>query len=148
LSHSLTLYTIGFTQKSAEEFFGLLGSAGVRRVIDVRLKNVSQLTGFTKKGDLEYFLRAIGNIEYEHRPDLAPSPEIFDYIKKQKGTWRVYETRFLRLLAEREIEKHLAPDMLDRACLLCTEPTADHCHRRLVAEYLQEKWGGMEIVHL
>lgn len=142
------LFTIGFTKKSAERFFTTLLDAGVRRVVDVRLNNVSQLAGFTKRADLEYFLKAIGDIEYAHLPDLAPTQEILDAYKKRGGDWGIYEEEFLRLMADRRIEERVAPALLDGGCLLCSEPGPERCHRRLVAEYLREKWGTVEIRHL
>ena len=144
----IRLFTMGFTRKGAREFFTTLGDAGVRRVVDVRLNNVSQLAGFTKRRDLEFFLGRIGGIGYLHLPELAPTPDILDAYKKRGGDWGVYEDRFLRLLAERRVEAHLAPDLLDGGCLLCSEPTPERCHRRLVAEYLRDRWGRVEIVHL
>jgi uncharacterized protein (DUF488 family) len=142
------LFTIGFTRKTARDFFTALREAGVRRVVDVRLSNASQLAGFTKKGDLAYFLREIGGIDYVHRPELAPTKEILDGYKKKNLTWPEYEERFARLVAERQVETLLVPGDLDHACLLCSEPKADKCHRRLVAEYLRGKWGNVEIRHL
>lgn len=147
-SDALTLYTIGFTHKHADEFFPLLQSAGVRRVLDIRLHNTSQLAGFTKRDDLQYFLRAIANIDYVHLPQLAPSVDIFTAYKKRKGAWSVYEEQFLRLMAERRVAESVPRDLIDGGCLLCSEVKAEHCHRRLVAEYLQSKWGNLEIVHL
>ena len=143
-----TLFTIGFTQKSAEQFFTRLVEAKVERVLDIRLNNVSQLAGFSKKDDLRYFLRAIGNIGYLHLPEMAPTQEILDEFKKNRGDWRVYEQKFLRLIRERRIEEALPPSMADRGCLLCSEATPEHCHRRLVADYLKQHWGNVEIVHL
>jgi Domain of unknown function DUF488 len=142
------LFTIGFTKKDARQFFTTLVDAGVRRVVDVRLNNVSQLAGFTKRADLQYFLRAIGDIDYVHLLDLAPTPELFDAYKRQGGSWQDYEESFLRLMAERRIEERVPPDLLDGGCLLCSEPTPEHCHRRLVADYLAEKWGAVTIDHL
>lgn len=142
----IRVFTIGFTRKSAERFFAALLDAGVRRVVDVRLNNVSQLAGFTKRADLAYFLRAIGGIEYVHLPDLAPTQELLDAYKKRGGDWG-YEERFLALLAERRVAERVPPALLDGGCLLCSEPEPDHCHRRLVAEYLAEQWG-VEIRHL
>jgi len=144
----MKLFTIGFTKKSAEVFFTTLASAGVKRLLDVRLNNVSQLAGFTKKEDLRYFTKAICNIDYQHEPDLAPTKEILDAFKKKKGAWETYEPKFIELMRSRKIEKKLDPAQLDGACLLCSEETADHCHRRLVAEYLQKKWPNVEIHHL
>ena len=142
------IYTIGFTKKSARDFFDLLRRAGVRRVVDIRLNNESQLAGFTKKEDLGYFLKAIADIEYVHRPDLAPTKEILDGYKKKRLNWADYERRFLDLMKERKAENLISQTDLDKACLLCSEPKAEKCHRRLVAEYLQSKWGNVKIHHL
>jgi uncharacterized protein (DUF488 family) len=144
----IRLFTIGFTKKTAEHFFTMLQRAGVARVLDVRLNNTSQLAGFAKRDDLAYFLRAAVGIGYEHLPDLAPTAEILDAYKKEKGDWSVYETKFLALLRQRRVEETMQQDLFDYGCLLCSEDQPDHCHRRLVAEYLAEKWGGVEIVHL
>jgi len=144
----MKLFTIGFTKKSAEVFFGRIADAGVKRLADVRLNNVSQLAGFAKKDDLRYFLRAICGIPYEHFPELAPTQEMLDAFKKQKGNWDLYERRFLELMRERRIEEGAGRKLLDGDCLLCSEETPEHCHRRLVAEYLREKWGGVEIMHI
>lgn len=144
----LRLFTIGFTQKSARQFFTTLIDAGVRRVIDVRLNNVSQLAAFTKRADLEYFLRVIGDMDYLHLPIFAPTQDILDAYKKQKGDWSIYEQQFLPLMAQRQVEDHISRATLRDACLLCSEPTPEHCHRRLVAEYLSGKIGGIEICHL
>ena len=142
------LFTIGFTKKTAREFFTLLCEAGVRRVVDIRLNNASQLAGFTKKDDLEFFLREIGGIDYVHRPDLAPTEEILAGYKKKVIGWPEYERQFNALLVERHIETLVSPQEMDMACLLCSEPTAAQCHRRLVAEYIQHIWPGVIITHL
>lgn len=144
----LRLYTIGFTKKSAEAFFGLLSKAGVRKVIDIRLNNSSQLAGFAKRDDLRFFLKAICGIDYVHMPELAPTAEILDEYRKNGGEWDTYEERFAELMSGRQIEKLLSKEEADRACLLCSEAPPEHCHRRLVAEYLRKKWGDLEIVHL
>lgn len=144
----MKIYTIGFTKTSAELFFTRLQKAGVKKVLDVRLNNVSQLAGFAKKNDLRYFLKAICGIEYAHRPELAPTQEILDAYKKEGGQWADYEKRFLELMASRRIEQTVPRDAVDGACLLCSEDKPHHCHRRLVAEYLKDKWGDLEIAHL
>lgn len=141
--------TIGFTQTTAEAFFERLRNAGVKRVFDVRLHNTSQLAGFAKAGDLAYLLRAIGNIEYVHQPLLAPTDAMLKAYKKEKGDWGEYEKKFLQLMSERRIEQRLRPETFDGACLLCSEPTPHHCHRRLVCEYLNGKWdGSLSVRHL
>jgi uncharacterized protein (DUF488 family) len=120
----------------------------VRRLIDVRLNNVSQLAGFTKRDDLCYFTRSICNIDYLHMPDLAPSADILNAYKKHKGAWELYERQFLDLMRMRHIEEITSPELLDGGCLLCSEEKPHHCHRRLVAEYLQEHWSNVEIEHI
>lgn len=142
------LYTIGFTRKTAEEFFTKLRDAGVKRVVDVRLNNTSQLAGFSKRDDLIFFLREIVGIDYVHVPDLAPTQEILDAFKKHKGSWTVYEQEFLALMEKRRIDETLAHEIADQGCLLCSEHKPHHCHRRLVAEYLERKWGAVETTHL
>lgn len=142
------LFTIGFTEKSAESFFGSLKRAGVTRLVDVRLNNVSQLAGFSKKRDLEFFARELCGIPYVHLPILAPTQAMLDDYKKQKGSWDEYAVRFLRLIRERRVEETMARETLAGGCLLCSEATAEHCHRRLVAEYLRNHWGGIQVVHL
>jgi uncharacterized protein (DUF488 family) len=144
----MKLFTIGFTKKSAEAFFTKLQRAGVRRLVDVRLNNVSQLAGFTKKDDLRYFVKEICHVDYVHLPALAPTKDILDAYKKNKGDWGVYEQQFLDLMRKRRIEDTIPRESLDGGCLLCSEDKPHHCHRRLVAEYLKEKWGGVEIEHL
>ncbi|MEJ2169158.1 MAG: DUF488 domain-containing protein [Desulfobacterales bacterium] len=144
----MKLYTIGFTKKSAEKFFSMLNDAGVQRVVDIRLNNTSQLAGFAKKEDLVYFLKKIGDIDYTHRPELAPTQDIMDAFKKIKGSWEIYEMLFRALLTQRAVEDTIPRKMLDGACLLCSEEKPQECHRRLVAEYFREKWPEIEIVHL
>jgi uncharacterized protein (DUF488 family) len=116
----------------------------------VRLNNVSQLAGFTKRDDLPFFLGELCNgAEYVHEKLLAPTRELLDAYKKQKGSWADYEQAFLALMAERQIETAIDKSVFDRpTVLLCSEPTAEHCHRRLVAEYLSERWGDCRIIHL
>lgn len=144
----MKIFTIGFTNKKAEEFFEKLRIAGVKRVVDVRLNNISQLAGFSKKDDLRYFLRAIADIDYVHLPELAPTKEMLEAYKKFKGDWSVYENEFLELMERRRIEKTLAMDVIDNGCLLCSEDKPHHCHRRLVAEYLQSRWPQVAVRHL
>ena len=143
------IYTIGFTKKSLREFIEVLRAAGVRRVVDVRLRNTSQLAGWSKQPNFGYLLEEGFGIAYEHRPEFAPSPEILDAYKKEGGDWASYEVRFNRLLDERKPNEQ-AHELLakEAICLLCAEPTAEHCHRRLVAEYLRKLAPKIEIKHL
>jgi len=143
----MNIYTIGFTRKSAETFFARLKRAGVERIVDVRLSNVSQLAGFAKRDDLRYFARAICGADYVHALDLAPTRDMLDEYRGG-GDWAAYERRFRALLATRRVERSLAPALLDRACLLCSEDHPRHCHRRVVADYLNEQWGDVTIEHL
>ena len=145
----MKILTIGFTRKPAETFFTRLKDAGAKRLIDVRLNNVSQLAGVTKKDDLRYFTKAICNIDYLHLLELAPTAEILDPYKKAKnGDWALYERQFLGLMRSRQIESTMSREMLDGGCLLCSEEKPHHCHRRLVAEYLKEHWPDVEIEHI
>ena len=145
----MEVFTIGFTQTTAADFFGRLKRYGIRRLVDVRLNNISQLAAFAKRDDLAYFLRELCGAEYLHEIRLAPTQEMLDAYKKQKGSWDVYAALFLDLIKERRIETELNPDLFDvPTALLCSEPTADHCHRRLVLEYLQGKWSDVKAVHL
>jgi uncharacterized protein (DUF488 family) len=144
----MRICTIGFTHKNAEDFFTRLKKSGVKRVVDVRLNNVSQLAGFSKRDDLKYFLKSILGIDYVHLPILAPTQDILDEYKKNKGDWKVYEDKFLRLIHARHIEKEVPREVIEEGCLLCSEDKPHHCHRRLVAEYLRESWGDMRIEHL
>jgi uncharacterized protein (DUF488 family) len=144
----IQLFTIGFVKTTAEQFFTLLRQAGVKRIVDVRLNNTSQLAGFSKKEDLRFFLREVAGIEYAHLPELAPTQGILDAFKKRKGSWAVYEQEFNALMAKRGIEKTIPRDVVNLGCLLCSEKKPHHCHRRLVAEYLQKCWGDVATRHL
>ena len=144
----MRVYTIGFTKKSASEFFGLLRDSGAERLVDVRLNNVSQLAGFAKRSDLEYFAREICQMEYVHLPELAPTKEMLDGYRKEHRDWDLYERQFLDLMSQRGVENMEMRETVSNACLLCSEDKPHHCHRRLVAEYLQGHWGDVEIVHL
>ena len=144
----MRLYTIGFTRKSAERFFGLLRQAGVRRVIDVRLQNESQLAGFAKKADLPWLLRELAGIEYSHLRVLSPTKDLLDRRLRSGLPWPEYEREFVALLRERKVEREVGKEVLADACLLCAEDSPDECHRRLVAEYLARHLGSIEIVHL
>ena len=145
----INVYTIGFAQTPAEEFFTKLLSAGVRKVIDVRLNNTSQLSGFSKKDDLKFFLGRIAQIEYEHLLVLAPTVEMFTEFKNKKDSWEVYQRKFLDLLQDRRIHEVLGPSQFENGCLLCSEREPHFCHRRLVVEYLNRHWNGeLSVTHL
>ena len=142
----MKLFTIGFTKKPAKVFFSLIKESGAARLIDVRLNNTSQLAGFAKRDDLQYFLQTICGITYHHLPQFAPTKELLKDFRRTKS-WDQYEKDFLALMSERQTEK-TDPTLLDNACLLCSEPTPEHCHRRLVAEYLKTTWPDLDIIHL
>jgi uncharacterized protein (DUF488 family) len=145
----MNLYTIGFTQTSAENFFRRLAAAGVKRLIDVRLNNTSQLAGFAKAKDLEFFVKAIVRAEYVHQPLLAPTQAMLDSYRKRGGGWDEYERRFLDLMVQRKIDERLDPALFEDGCLLCSEAKPHHCHRRLVAEFLKQRWQQpIDIKHL
>ena len=144
----MKLFTIGFTKKKAERFFGLLSASGAKRIVDVRLHNVSQLAGFAKRDDLRYFLSEICGMGYVHLPELAPTKEILDDYRKRNGDWQAYEVQFLDLMRQRQIAQSVDQDIVSDSCLLCSEDRPHRCHRRLVAEYLDDQWGGVEIIHL
>ena len=148
MSEEFTIYTMGFTKKSAEKFFLAIREAGIKTLIDVRLNNVSQLAGFSKRDDLRFFLKEIAQVEYAHLTDLAPTQEMLDAYKKSKGEWSEYEKRFLDLMRLRRIEDSFPRALAADCCLLCSEDKPIHCHRRLVAEYLREQWRTVRIHHL
>jgi len=145
----MEIFTIGFTKKRAIDFFGLLKKYGIKRLIDIRLHNSSQLAGFTRHEDLKFFLKEICGADYIHEPLLAPTEEM---LKKYKNdnSWAEYEQEFADLLSQRKIEEKLRKDLFDiPTVLLCSEPTPEHCHRRLVADYLKDKWDDeIKITHL
>jgi uncharacterized protein (DUF488 family) len=141
------IFTIGFTRTTAKNFFDRIKKSGAKRLVDVRLNNVSQLAGFAKRDDLRYFAREICNIDYVHDPKLAPTQPMLDAYKKHGSEWASYERQFLDLLRSRHIEE-IDRGLIDGGCLLCSEDKPHHCHRRLVAEYLRDRWGHVEIIHL
>lgn len=144
----MNLYTIGFTEKTAEEFFEQLKKNRIKRIIDIRLNNNSQLAGFTKQRDLEYFLKAISNIEYIYMPVFAPTKELLDSYRKKKTNWQEYENAYLNLLKHREVLKDINFSLFIDACLLCSEASANKCHRRLLAEYLSENNEEIKVIHI
>lgn len=145
----MEIYSIGFTQKNASQFFGTLKAHGIERLLDVRLNNTSQLAGFAKQSDLPYFLKEICGAEYEHEPLLAPTQDILDAFKQNKVDWTVYTEAYLGLIRARKVESALSKQSFEkRTVLLCSEATAEHCHRRLALEYLQSHWGDITICHL
>jgi uncharacterized protein (DUF488 family) len=142
-------YSIGFTKKTAEDFFGALRRAEIRRLLDVRLHNASQLAGFTKYADLPFFLRELCGAEYLHEPLLSPTPDLLEGYRKKRVSWQEYEPRFRSLLIDRAVETKIDRNFFQiPTVLLCSEATATRCHRRLVLEYLRERWGDLEIIHL
>jgi uncharacterized protein (DUF488 family) len=144
------IFSIGFTQTSAKRFFKSIESAGIRKLIDVRLNNTSQLAGFTRRDDLQYFLKELIDVEYVHVPDLAPTAELLKSYRSGNISWDRYAIEFRNLLSARKIEDMLTPDFFaGPSVLLCSEATPEHCHRRLVIEYLNDKWAGViSAIHL
>lgn len=145
----MSIYTIGFTKKNAETFFGFLQSAKIKTLIDVRLNNVSQLAGFAKRDDLKFFLRELCSAEYIHAPDLAPTKDILNAYKKGDMSWDIYEDKFLNLMSQRNVERLVKRELLDEGCLLCSEHEPHLCHRRLVVDYLNKTTDlNLEVKHL
>jgi len=142
------VFTIGYADKNARKFFTILKEAGIKKVIDVRLYNTSQLAGFTKKQDIGYFLQSIVGAEYVHMPIMAPTKQLLNDYKKGLINWQQYETQFKAIIAQRQIQKHIILQDMDMSCFLCSEAKPDNCHRRLVAEYLAEHWQNISIQHL
>ncbi len=143
----MNLYTIGFSQKSAEEFFNALKNNNVVRLIDIRLNNKSQLAGFANIKHLPYFLK-LHNIEYLYRPDLAPTKTLLDGYKKKLISWNEYEEQYINILIERKIIDKIDWSVFENAVLLCSEPSAEKCHRRLLAEYLAKNNREIKIKHI
>lgn len=144
----IKLFTMGYAGKNAREFFTILKQARIRKLIDVRLYNTSQLAGFTKRGDIEYLLQAIVGAEYSHIPIMAPTKQLLNDYKKGRINWQQYEKQFKSIITQRQIEKHLMLQDMDMSCFLCSEAKADNCHRRLVAEYLAGHWKNASIHNL
>ena len=146
----MTIYTIGFTQKTAEHFFQLLKEHQVQLLVDIRLNNKSQLAGFTKGEDLRYFLKEICGCGYIHCEEYVPTKEILDDYKKKRIDWDGYVSRFLPLMARRGAAKKFPERFTgyERVCLLCSEPTPEYCHRRLLAELIQEQAPDILVTHL
>lgn len=145
----MNIYTIGFTQKTAEEFFRNLKENNIDVLVDIRLRPKGQLSGFAKQEDLEFFLKELINSRYVHIPELAPTKEILNKYRKDKN-WSNYERRFIHLLRERNIIEKLDKSLFEKnnCCLLCSEPTPEKCHRRLVGEFLADHWEDVNIIHL
>lgn len=144
----MKIFTIGFTRKTAEQFFGLLDRPDLKRVLDIRLNNISQLAGFTRSADLRFFLRRLIGKDYLHLPQLAPNADMLKSYRDGKGNWVAYERDFLALMRERRVEETVPAELLDGGCLLCSEATPEKCHRRLVAEYLAQRRQDLIIEHL
>ena len=142
-------FTIGFTKKPAEKFFGLISRHSVQRILDVRLNNRSQLAGFAKYRDLKYFLKEICGTDFVYLPELAPTDDILKAYKANAMSWDQYESRFLDLMDYRSIDQKLDPELFDQGCLLCSEDKPHQCHRRLVVEFLNDRWSGdLSVKHL
>jgi len=145
------LYTIGFTKKSAQKFFELLEKSGVNTIIDIRLNNTSQLSGFAKYPDIKYFLKKLQNIDYIHDLNFSPTEDILKNYKNKLYTWNDYVKYFDKLMNEREIEKYIVEKYSDclgkNYCLLCSEDSSENCHRSLISKKFNKIFG-IEIEHL
>jgi uncharacterized protein (DUF488 family) len=144
----MKLFTIGFTKKDAKTFFDLLINNHVKTVIDIRLNNHSQLAGFTKGNDLAYFLKAIAGIDYYYFIQAAPEKSLLKKWQNGEIIWQEYESTYKEMLEKRKVIEKIDSKILKNGCLLCSEPTAERCHRRLLGEYLMEKIQGLEIEHI
>ncbi|MDD3436718.1 MAG: DUF488 domain-containing protein [Candidatus Gastranaerophilales bacterium] len=147
----MNIFTIGFAQKSAEDFFKLLIVNKIECLVDIRLNNSSQLAGFTKHKDLQYFLKTIVKIDYIHDIKYAPTKDILDAYKSGKISWEDYKIKYDNLISTRKVEdlfKNTVHGKYSNICLLCSEAQATNCHRRLLAEYLKSKFNDVKIVHL
>lgn len=145
----MEVFTIGFAQKPASAFFGGLKDHGVRRLMDVRLNNKSQLAGFTKQGDLEYFLRELCSATYVHEPLLAPTSDMLKAYRAKQLDWQEYDRLYLKLIGDRHVEDRIERQGFETpTVLLCSELKPDRCHRRLAVEYLARAWGDLQIIHL
>jgi uncharacterized protein (DUF488 family) len=144
----IKLYTIGFTNKSAEKFFNLLRQNQVKTLVDTRINNVSQLAGFAKGADLSFFAKEIGQMQYEHNIDFAPTKDLLGDYRNKKITWKEYETEYMNLLDMRNVLKKVNIEKLHENCLLCSEHTPEKCHRRLLAEYFKSARNDVDIIHL
>ena len=142
------LYTIGFTGTTAENFFKRLKENNISKLIDIRLNNKSQLSGFAKKDDIKFFLKEILKIKYKHVPKFAPSDEILKNYRNKEMDWTTYEKLYSKLIIDRNVEKILSLRELNRSCLLCSESKETYCHRRILAEYLKGKFPDLSIIHL
>lgn len=144
----IKLYTIGFTGKPAEKFFSLLKNSEVTKIVDTRINNVSQLSGFAKGSDLKFFAKEIGNMAYVHNLDFAPTKELLSRYRDKKISWSEYEIEYLNLLDIRKIAQKIEIEKLHQNCLLCSEHTPEKCHRRLLADYLKHLKSDIEVIHL
>lgn len=148
-NNAVLVATIGFTGKTAQEFFDLLKCAEVRTVLDIRLSNTSQLAGFAKKQDLPFFLNRLCGAAYQEMPELAPDPDLFKRYKTKELTWDEFSAAYVETIAKRRVESNLDADLFRSACLLCSEHLPHRCHRRLALEYLNSRWNGrLKITHL
>jgi len=143
----MNLYTIGFTKRSAEDFFETLKSAGVNRLIDIRISKSSQLAGFAKGSDLPYFLKVSADIKYESIESLAPTKDLLKQYRSKEISWGIFEELYLKQIRTSEVLNSLKPSDFDKACLLCSESSPEKCHRRLLAEEMQKLWG-IQVIHL
>jgi len=146
----VTVFTIGFTKKTAREFFSLINKNNIDFLIDVRLNNKTQLAGFTKGDDLCFFLNELCNCEYKHCDNLAPTKELLNAYQEKKIDWDKYEKQYKTLINERGNIDSFFEDCAkyNNIALLCSEPTENHCHRRLLAELICKSYPNLVVKHI
>lgn len=144
----IELFTIGFTKKKAKQFFGLLKSGAIQKIVDTRIRPNSQLAGFAKSDDLKYFAEELFGMKYEYELDFAPTKELLAKYRNKEISWKEYEVEYLNLLDIRKVKRKVDIEQLHKNCFLCSEHDAEKCHRRLLAEYFQAVNQDVKIVHL
>lgn len=144
----MIVFTIGVSDKTAQQFFTLINKPALARVIDIRPENTVNLGGFSKKNNLPFLLQEMGQREYVRNLELVPDRNMLDDAKLTPASFHQYKQQVQTLLSSRKIETTIPRELIDGACLMCNEPRANHCYRKVLAEYLKDKWGDMIIMHL
>jgi len=146
--YKIKLFTIGYTKKSAQQFFELLKKNQIKRVVDIRLNNKGVFAGFSKMGDIQYFCKILINADYIYKPEFAPTKDMLKRYRKKEITWEDYEKEYDDLIEKRNIKESLKINEYDYNCFLCSEHLPDKCHRKLLAEYFLKLNSNIEISHI